>query len=487
LDTYAGRVQIRWDPDAAVTPLGQMAFFIAFLKSAGLFDNLVASCPLRYTSPNAPSVRDLLGTVLLSVLAGHRRYAHVTSLRSDTVNPPLLGMTRVLSEDAVRRGLAKIDPDEGAAWLLEQLDRSVRPLLGEPWVLDADTTVKPLYGKQEGAVPGYNPAKRGRPSHTYHSYMVGTLRLMLDVEVRAGNEQTPKHSAPDVWALLDRLGRGRQPALLRGDNAWSGEATMAEAERRGMPYLFRLRMTRNVRRAMERAMPEGGWADAGHGWQGKSTALCLSGWTCFRRVVLLRRRVDGPLGVEEEDRNGQLRLAFATVRDGKRMWEFAALVTSLKLPILSLGQLYRDRGDAENDFDELKNHWGWGGFTTQDLGRCRLMARFVALVFDWWTVFVRLADPSCHREAVTSRPLLLAAVGRMASHAGRTTVRVSATHGRHWWARRALVRIAAFLERLRSTAEQLAPVQRWYRILSEAFVKYLKGRQLDPPGLLAAG
>jgi hypothetical protein len=32
----------------------------------------------------------VLGTLLLSVLAGHRRYAHVTALRCDAVNPPLL-------------------------------------------------------------------------------------------------------------------------------------------------------------------------------------------------------------------------------------------------------------------------------------------------------------------------------------------------------------------------------------------------------------
>jgi hypothetical protein len=28
--------------------------------------------------------------------------------------------------------------------------------------------------------------------------------------------------------------------------------------------------------------------------------------------------------------------------------------------------LYRDRGDCENAFDELKNQWGWGGFTTHE-------------------------------------------------------------------------------------------------------------------------
>lgn len=47
------------------------------------------------------------------------------------------------------------------------------------------------------------------------------------------------------------------------------------------------------------------------------------------------------------------------------------LVTNLDHEILSLGQLYRDRADAENAFDELKNQWGWGGFTTHDLHRCQ--------------------------------------------------------------------------------------------------------------------
>jgi hypothetical protein len=38
-------------------------------------------------------------------------------------------------------------------------------------VLDIDSTIKPLYGQQEGAVVGYNPHKPGRPSHCYHTYM----------------------------------------------------------------------------------------------------------------------------------------------------------------------------------------------------------------------------------------------------------------------------------------------------------------------------
>src|ERR1700756_481266 len=102
-DTFAGRVHIEWDETARVTPLGQLPFFIEYLKQGGLFYGWVSRCPLNFRSPHAPSKRYVLGTVLLSVLAGHWRYAHMTTLRCDPVNPPLLGMRKVVSEDAVRR------------------------------------------------------------------------------------------------------------------------------------------------------------------------------------------------------------------------------------------------------------------------------------------------------------------------------------------------------------------------------------------------
>jgi len=101
-DTFAGRIHVEWDATTPVTPFGQLPFFIDYLKQAGLFDAWVADCPLSLTSPSAPSKRDLLGTVMLSVLAGHRRYAHITTLRCDAVNPPLLGMRKVVSEPELR-------------------------------------------------------------------------------------------------------------------------------------------------------------------------------------------------------------------------------------------------------------------------------------------------------------------------------------------------------------------------------------------------
>lgn len=108
VDTYGGMIHVKWDETAAVTPFGQLAFFIEFLKTAGLWEGWVKDCPVTYTSPNAPSKAEVLGTILLSVLAGHRRYAHITALRFDGVNPQLLGMSKVCSEDSVRRAFRDV-------------------------------------------------------------------------------------------------------------------------------------------------------------------------------------------------------------------------------------------------------------------------------------------------------------------------------------------------------------------------------------------
>ena len=74
-----------------MTPLGQLSFVIDFLKTSGLFDILVADCPLRYLSPNARRRRHVLGTAMLSMLADHKRYAQIAALRCDAALPELFG------------------------------------------------------------------------------------------------------------------------------------------------------------------------------------------------------------------------------------------------------------------------------------------------------------------------------------------------------------------------------------------------------------
>ena len=214
---------------------------------------------------------------------------------------------------------------------------------------------------------------------------------------------------------------------------------------------------------------------AGGGWQGLSSELQLSGWSRKRRVVVLRRRAQQATGTATKDANrqGELFGSLEVLQAGE-LYEYAVLVTALDEEVLGVAQLYRDRAEAENVFDELKNQWGWAGFTTQDHQRCQILARIVALIYNWWSLFTRLAIPNRHTEATTSRPLLLHGIGRQTTHANQTTLTITSNHAQAEPIRRTLEAVSQVLQRLAQTAERFTQNQRWRHLLRFIFRDWLR-------------
>jgi hypothetical protein len=468
VDTLGHRFHVEWDPLAPVTPLGQLVFFSQFLAASGLYSKWVSGCPLRYASPNAPLVGDVLGTSVLAILSGACRYAHVTALRGDQVNPPGLGMDKVVSEDSLRRAFQREDPVALAQWQTQALLETYAPALDQPWIADLDVTVKPIYGHQEGAELGYNPHKPGRPSHAYHTVFLRTLRVALDVEVHSGKDHAAAHGLENLWRLWDRLSPAQRPWLVCGDIGFGNERIMSQCEQKPQDYLFRQRETKGVGQLIRMLECQGGWQPVREGWSGCEGELQLTGWTRKRRAVVFRRPMEGPTvagALPLLDQGG------VQVQSGP-LYEYVVLVTSLTENFLTLLHLYRQRADVENAYDELKNQWGWGGFTTRDQLRCQVAARMVAQVYNWWSLFVRCADPTRAREAITSRPLLLYSVGRIIKSGGQTTLRITSNHAEAAQAQSLLTRLSLFLSGLLNTAEQLPSLERWRRIWKRILTPY---------------
>jgi len=490
VDTYAGRLHVEWDPQAAVTPLGQLPFFIEFLKTSKLFDQLVEECPLQFTSNNASNVRDILGSMMLSVLSGHTRYSHVNALRGESINAELLGMKKIVSEDVIRRSLLGINENEGVIWLENNLKKCYDPLLSIPWILDLDATVKPLYGKQEGAEIGYNPKKPGRPAHIYHSYFIANIRMALNVDVQGGKTISGCYSTPCLWKLLETLPKEKWPQFIRGDISYGTEGIMSESESRDVKFLFKLKCSAKIKALIKQNMEKNfEWEKAGQGYEGVEDTIKLHGWSRSRRVIFLRRRIAntdvGILKKEElPNQQKQLTFDFAQIDNETIAYEYAVLVTNLENEIVALAQHYRDRGDSENNFDELKNQWGWCGFTTQDLKRCKIIGKFIALIYDWWNIYTRLVDPECHREAMTSRPLLLHAVGKLTQHGRQKVLTITSTHAKTEKVTKILTRISGFFKSLQQTAEQLTSAVILKRIIEVAFKKFFWIGNKWPPKAL---
>lgn len=471
IDTFGGSVEVRWSEEGGMSLNGPLAYFVEFLKVSGLWERFVARCPLKYKSPNAPKKEEILGTLLFSVLAGHRRYAHIAALRSDNVLAELLGIETFRSEDAVRRAFEKEDEGKLTLWMDLSMNETYEALLEREWVLDVDGTVKTLYGKQEEAKVGYNPMKPGRPSHVYHTMLFTAAKLVVNVDVQAGNQTASAYGQPTLWGWLDAREEKERPWLVRGDCGHGSEEMMKGCEERGLTYLFKLKKSKGVSELI-RKLGESGedWRPAGQGWEASERGLRLQGWSRERRVVVQRRRMERPPEAEVGDEGEQLSLPGMAIEQHRGEWyEYGALVTNWEeTDLLAVSQMYRDRGDAENQFDELKNQWGWRGYATADLKRSQLMARMVGLFFNWWSIFTRSVTGARHGEAVTTRPMMQG-VAKQTTHGNQRQLTITSVHARGQQIAQLLHGMSEWIGRFRNCAEQLAGLAKWSAILCGIF------------------
>ena len=441
--TAGGKVALRTTGDA-LTPYGGLVPWAAFTRHTGIVEALAATCPVTRTSPNAKPVYDILHSFLLTALVDGRRFAHVERLREDPTVRELFGLKSVVGDDSIKRLFAAIDEGAGAAWVA-QAAAPIWGALPERLILDWDSTVQTKYGRQEGAARGYNPQKPGRKSfHPLLAVGAGT-RLCVAYRFRSGDTVTATqwHSAMEE---AQRWLGGRPAWLNRGDLGLGHEGIVAwhEAQAERPRYLFKLKLTANVRRALH-ALPETAWqgpAEAGV-WQVAEARVRLPGWTRERRVVCARKLQGQTPALAQ----GQF---WTQVKH-----ELAAYVTNLDEATANAWQiqtLYRERADAENVFDELKSQWGFNGFGARSRRVTALAARLLLLVYNLWSLFVRLLEPSRHVEAAGSRRWFLVIAARLVESGRQKTLLVS-VQGRWWEQLKAgYTRVAQWLA---ATASQL--------------------------------
>lgn len=80
----------------------------------------------------------------------------------------------------------------------------------------------------------------------------------------------------------------------------------------------------------------------------------------------------------------------------------------------------------------------------------------MALIYNCWSLFERLANPDARREAITSRLWLMSSIGHRTEHADQTTLTLTGLHAHFDKARQALMQVSARLQAwAKEAAEQL--------------------------------
>lgn len=414
-----------------VTPWGGMAVFAAFAESVGLRKLVERSLHgLVRTSPNAMPAADLLLGFMVGVLTGASRMLHLERLRADSALRTMFGITRFVAPTTYARFFQSLRGqlqvnfwDTLMAWTLVRLPN--RPL---GYTLDIDSTVVERFGEQDGALSGYNPRRRGGPTH--HPLLAGLAeaRILLHAWLRGGNTASGNNAVAFLQECLGLAKDRVKLRMLRADNGFFDNRILSFLESVGLPYLVKARFTKLVKLAAQQV---GEWTAIGKGIEVAEARIKLLRWDTERRLVLIRHRVP-----ERENPHGKRLFTFEEHR-------YQAIVTSFSPAEMNAASVYRNylpRGEFENRIKELKEGCGLTGFCLDSFDATEALLRTLCFTHNLVQIFqdglgLRKADRPWREgpryTLETLRNGLFTCAATLGARGRQTVLRLSTTPA--WW------------------------------------------------------
>jgi hypothetical protein len=261
----------------AVTPFGGLAVFFEYLKSIGYVEKVSKHMPISYASPNSIDPTETFTAFLISVLAGARRFAHTTMLRADKALHALMGLARFPTDDTIRNlfkrfSQGKVYEFYGPLWewMMERL-----PTRDQGYSLDLDSTVFERYGVQQGAKKGFNPKKRGRPSHHPLLAVLAEAYFVLHGWLRSGNCSSARGAVEFLKEAMALLGGRHKIRVVRADSGFFDDDLLSFLEGRHLLYIVVARLTYLIKKELKHL---GDWRELDSDYAVTEFTKKLQGW-----------------------------------------------------------------------------------------------------------------------------------------------------------------------------------------------------------------
>ena len=329
---------------------------------------------------------------------------HLPMLESRGVRA-LFGWERVVDPTSFGRFLRRAGM-KGA----EVTDEAVRKVVRARWAasggvpravqLVLDSTVVLRYGmKQAGAVKGYNPRKKGRPSHHPLLAFLDTGDC-LGVQWRPGNANTAAGTEAWLEALVKWLReQGVQRILVRLDKGFFKRSIIDTLLRLGVDFVLKMQETRQFQRFKGAFEPDAE----------DSRVEVSRGVRWGVRMLCVRRVAEG--GADE------LALGNVVVKDQ------ATILTNLDVDPVTAWRMYNQGAAVEHRIEEMAQ-LGVGQTAVDDLGGNHLLWGLGALAYQLLH-FARTVGMRRMAQVKTLRALVLRAPGKLVQHARRLQLKLT--------------------------------------------------------------
>lgn len=373
----------------------------------------IANLPLpQSTSNNSYATEDIVESFLLSVWLGCYKFSHTNILRFDDTLKQIFGWKQMPSDTTYKRFFQKFDQGINnevfpalQQWFFNQLKF-------DNYALDLDSTAITRYGNQEGNIVGYNPTKRGRPSHHPLFAFLGNERMVVNSWLRSGNTSSAHQCVNFLNETLSIL-QNKKIGLLRADSGFASNTIFTHLEKEQINYVIAGRMHQGIQDKIRGITT---WRALGLGiWVGE-TDYKATKWEKSRRVIVVRQSVD----LRPKATGKKLKLFDDA--EFYQQYRYHTFYTNQSLPAVQIWEQYKGRADCENRIRELKYDFALEGFNLKDFFATEAALRFVNLAYNIISLFRQVSSEKPKHHRLQTLRLNCYAVGAWMTKRGNSKV-----------------------------------------------------------------
>ncbi|PDW00928.1 transposase [Candidatus Chloroploca asiatica] len=361
-----------------ITPWGGMVFLKQMLQKIG-FTEIVKNNP---DLPQSGSNRGYKTTTIIegfitSIWCGANRFLHTEVTRHDRALGKIFNWSTAPGQDTYKRFFGKFNQatnqkvsDYFYSWIFDNFKF-------DNFTLDIDSSVMTRYGQQEGAKKGYNPAKKGRPSHHPIIAFIDDVKLVANMWLRSGNTSSANNFLAFLDDTLSKL-KNKTVSLIRLDSGFFQTDILDYLELKSMDYIIAAKFTHPIQKVIHAS---NNWIVLDTGIEICEQIYQSDSWNKPRRMVIVRQKIkDRPQAPGKQ-------LSLFCDEEIYKNYRYSAYVTNLKYAPAEIWRLYRGRANAENRIKELKYDFGFDSFNLKDFFATEAALTFAMIAYNLMALF----------------------------------------------------------------------------------------------------
>jgi hypothetical protein len=367
---------IPWEyTSKAVSPWGGMRMMKELIDKTEVLKKLDGLPLPRPGSNRGYSARDVISSFWVCVWLGGARFAHTSLVRFDEVLKDIFEWKRVPSVSTYTRFFGKFTREQVDNIFPQFNKRFFDKIPIKKLTIDFDSSVVTRYGEQEGSKRGYNPTKKGRPSHHPLIAFVANVRMIANAWMRPGNAGT----ANNVYNFFEetlKIVNKERIGLVRADSGFYGNRFFCYMEKLKVMYVVAVRVNALMK---QQVLDMSGWLSVGDGIHVSEFQYQAKSWKTARRIIVVRQSI-------ERRPKAQGKLLFKNL-PGYVDHRYQLFITNLNLEAKMVWDMYRQRADSENRIKELKYDFGMNGFCLHKFYGTEAAFRTVLIAYNLVSLF----------------------------------------------------------------------------------------------------